>query len=75
MSDPVMSQPITRKTLAQTITREQMARRIRGDVTSERIRFNERNWGLKAARCDTGCRAVLYDRDRALQILKQRHLI
>ena len=56
------------------ITRKTLALRIGGDVNSERIRKNERNWGLKAARCDTGNRAVLYDRERALAILRKRKL-
>ena len=70
-----MSAPITRKTLAQTINRELLAKRIGGDVNAERIRKNEDNWGLRQTRCDTGSKAVLYDRDRALEILKRRHLI
>ena len=60
-----MSQPITRKTLAL---------RCCGDMNVDRIRKNERVWGLREARANTGTRAVLYDRERAIEILRRRKL-
>lgn len=60
-----MSQPITRKTLAQ---------KIGGDMNARRLMHNERTWGLDRARANTGTRSVLYDQQRAIEILKRRRL-